>query len=125
MISGLAQVMAMKPILRSFFSSGPRSCAMACSAPMGSTDAMAARAVLTPTAFRKPRRTLSTGNSALTSAASMKSRDLSSCDWTAVVGLGRVVLAAGAAQHQRPVGVKGIVRLGDSGSRQSGTWSTS
>jgi hypothetical protein len=47
---------------------------MACSAEIGSTDAMAARAVLAPTAFRKPRRTLSTGNSAFTRLASMKSR---------------------------------------------------
>jgi hypothetical protein len=86
MISGVAQVMAMKPIFRSFFSSGALSWAMACSevsAPMGSTEAMAARAVLAPTAFRKPRRTLSTGNRALTMAASMKSRDSSSGLWAA------------------------------------------
>ena len=43
----------------------------------------AARAVPAPTAFRKPRRTLSTGNRALTMAASMKSRDSSSGLWAA------------------------------------------
>ena len=43
----------------------------------------ASGAVLAPTAFRKPRRTLSTGNRALTMAASMKSRDSSSGLWAA------------------------------------------
>jgi hypothetical protein len=84
MISGLAHVMAMNPIFRSFFSSGPRSCAMACSAPMGRTDAMAARAVFAPTAFRKRRRTLSTGNSAFTRLASTNSAD--SCSGLAAAG---------------------------------------
>jgi hypothetical protein len=60
----------MKPIFRSFFSSGPFSCAMACSAPSGSTDMIAARAVLAPTARRKLRRTLSIGNSAFMRLAS-------------------------------------------------------
>ena len=78
MISGVAQVMAMKPIFRSFFSGVPLSCAMACSEAMGSTEAMAARAVLAPTARKKPRRTLSTGNSALTRLASMNAREASS-----------------------------------------------
>jgi hypothetical protein len=98
MISGVAQVMGMKPIFRSFFSSGALSWAMACSAPMGSTLAMAARAVLAPTAFRKPRRTLSTGNSALTRLASMKSlRHASASGQRGGVGLRRVVLAAGCS----------------------------
>ena len=71
MISGLAQVMGMKPIFSSFFSSGFLSWAMACSDAMGSTLAMAPIAVRRPTALRKARRTGSCGNSALISVASM------------------------------------------------------
>ena len=72
MMSGDAQVIGIKPSLRSFFSSEPLSWAIASSAPSGNSDAIAARAVLAPTAFKKPRRTLSTGNSALTMVASIK-----------------------------------------------------
>ena len=79
MISGVAQVMGMKPIFRSFFSSAPVvPCAIACSDAMGSTLEMAAIAVLRPTAFRKRRRSASCGNSAFTSAASTKLADSAS-----------------------------------------------
>ncbi|MCY1368026.1 hypothetical protein D9M68_743940 [compost metagenome] len=73
MISGVAQVMGMKPILRLVFSSAPLSCAMACMVPTGSTLAMAAMAVPLPTARRNRRRCSSCGNSAFTSVASMNS----------------------------------------------------
>ncbi len=73
MISGVAQVIGMKPIFRSVFSSAPFSCAMACRLATGSTLAMAAMAVPLPTARRKRRRTSSCGNSALTRVASMNS----------------------------------------------------
>ena len=66
----------MKPIFRSFFSSGPFSWAMACrlvSAPAGKAAAMAAIALRLPTAFRKVRRTGSCGKMALTNVASMNS----------------------------------------------------
>ena len=72
MINGVAQVMAMKPILRSFFSSGAGVAAIASSAPIGSSDAIAARAVVAPTAFRKRRRSVSFGSSALTSVLSTR-----------------------------------------------------
>ncbi len=80
MISGVAQVIAMKPIFRSRFSSGPPpfappSCAIASSAPSGSSEVIAARAVVAPTACRKRRRRGSLGSSAFTSVASMKSRE--------------------------------------------------
>ncbi len=42
MMSGLAQVIGMKPIFRSFFSGGFLSCAIASSAPNGKSDATAA-----------------------------------------------------------------------------------
>src|SRR6266403_457988 len=69
MISGLAQVIAMKPIFRSFFSG-----AMASSAPNGKTDATAAYAVDAPTARRKRRRASSRGTSARITADSMARR---------------------------------------------------
>ena len=83
MMRGDAQVIGMKPSLRSFFSSGPMplSWAMASSAPSGKSEAIAARAVLAPTALKKPRRTLSTGNSALTMVASMKLCDKDCSVW--------------------------------------------
>ena len=83
MMSGVAQVMGMKPILRSFFSIGPLSCAMACRLATGSTLAIAAEAVRRPTALRKRRRRASCGNSALTRAASTKrlASDSKSAAW--------------------------------------------
>ena len=73
MIRGVAQVIGMKPIFRSFFSSAPFSWAMACRLATGNTLAMAAMAVLLPTARRKRRRTASWGKMALTRVASMNS----------------------------------------------------
>ncbi len=74
MISGLAQVIEMKPIFRSFFSGGFFSCAMASSAPNGKTEATAAYAVDAPTARRKRRRVASPGMSARMTADSMTLR---------------------------------------------------
>ena len=71
MISGVAQVMGMKPIFRSFFSGAPLSCAIACRLAMGSTLPMAAIAVRRPTARRNLRRCASCGKSAFISVASM------------------------------------------------------
>ena len=73
MISGVAQVIGMKPIFKSFFSSAFLSWAMACRLARGSTLPMAAIAVPLPTARRKRRRMSSCGNRALTSVASMNS----------------------------------------------------
>jgi hypothetical protein len=79
MISGVAQVVGMKPIFRSFFSSAPPlSWAMACRLATGNTLPMAAMALPLPTARKKRRRTASCGNSALTRLASMKSLDSAS-----------------------------------------------
>src|SRR6266850_5723134 len=64
MISGLAQVMAMKPILRSFFSGVALSWAIASSAPNGKMEETAAIAAEEPTAWRKRRRVSSLGKSA-------------------------------------------------------------
>src|SRR5258705_7517976 len=57
MMIGVAQVMGMKPILRSFFSGGPSlAWARAEAAPIGKTSASIAAAVPAPTALRKSRR---------------------------------------------------------------------
>ena len=72
MMIGEAQVMAMNPIFRSFFSGGAAVCAIVSRAESGKIDAMAARAVLASTAFKKPRRTLSFRNSAFINEASTK-----------------------------------------------------
>ena len=72
MISGVAQVIAMKPILRSFFSSGAFSCAIACKEPTGKKPERALIAPPVPTAFKNARRRASCGKSALTRLASMK-----------------------------------------------------
>src|SRR6266542_3560067 len=54
MMIGVAQVMGMKPILRSFFSGGPGfAWARALAAPIGKTSARTAAAVPAPTALRK------------------------------------------------------------------------
>ena len=73
MMSGVAQVIGMKPIFKLGFSRGPFSCAMACRLATGSTLAMAAMAVFWPTARKKFRRSWSCGNKALTKVASMNS----------------------------------------------------
>ena len=76
MISGVAQVIGMKPILRLVFSSSPgflpASCAIACMLATGSRLEMAAIAVPLPTARKKRLRTSSCGKMALTKVASMK-----------------------------------------------------
>src|SRR6266436_1525681 len=54
MMIGVAQVMGMKPILRSFFSGGPGfAWARALAAPIGKTSASTAAAVPAPTVLRK------------------------------------------------------------------------
>ena len=78
MIKGLAHVIAMNPIFKSFFSREPLSCAMASNAPKGIMEAIAALAVLAPTALKKFLRTESTGKRALINAASIKLREVSS-----------------------------------------------
>src|SRR5258706_31162 len=74
MISGLAQVMAIKPILRSFFSGVALSWAIASSAPNGKKEDTAARAAEEPTAWRKRRRVSSLGKSARITADSITRR---------------------------------------------------
>src|SRR5258706_2974537 len=74
MISGLAQVMAIKPILRSFFSGVALSCAIASSAPKGKKEDTAAIAAEEPTAWRKRRRASSLGKSARITADSITRR---------------------------------------------------
>ncbi len=72
MISGDAQVIAMKPIFRSFFSTGARSCAMACSdvsMPAGSAAAIAARAVLAQDKAPLEKKDLKIGFIAITCAS--------------------------------------------------------
>ena len=49
MMSGVAQVIGMKPIFKSFFSSGALSCAIAVNAPNGNKLAIAPSAVEDPT----------------------------------------------------------------------------
>ncbi len=81
MISGVAQVIGMKPIFRSFFSTAPplpASCAIACRLAIGNTLPTAAIAVWRPTALMKLRRSASCGNSAFISVASTNSFDSAS-----------------------------------------------
>src|SRR5260221_5199609 len=77
MISGVEQVIGMKPILSSFFSSAFFSCAIAVNAASGRNSATAAGAVEAPTARRNQRRFASFGTrlrSAWTSSARAESR---------------------------------------------------
>src|SRR5262245_10828391 len=76
----------MKPILTSRFSGGLRSSAIACSAPIGSTLAMAALAALRPILRMNSRRTASRGNSDLMNEASRRLPTYSSIDGGAVRG---------------------------------------
>src|SRR5258708_7881929 len=64
MMRGVAQVIGMKPTLRSFFSIFPLSCAIASSARNGKMLPMAAIAAGIPTARRKRRRSAGSGKSA-------------------------------------------------------------
>ena len=68
MIRGLAQVIGMKPTLRSFFSGVPLVWAMASRAPKGTSEEIAAQAVEAPTAERNLRRSPSWGNRAFITA---------------------------------------------------------
>src|SRR5258706_8408260 len=74
MISGLAQVMAIKPILIFFFGGVALSCAIAWSAPKGKKEDTAAIAAEEPTAWRKRRRASSLGKSARITADSIARR---------------------------------------------------
>ncbi len=74
MMSGEAQVMAIKPILRSFFSGAPFSWAIASSAPKGKKEETAAIAAEEPTALRNRRRVASCGKSARITADSIARR---------------------------------------------------
>jgi hypothetical protein len=70
MMIGVAQVMGMKPTLRSFFSGAAAWANTSVAMPSGKNWAMAASAVEAPTAARKARRERSSGNSARTTADS-------------------------------------------------------
>jgi len=62
MMIGVAQVIGMKPTLRSFFSSGPPCANASVAVCSGKNCDTAATAVAAPTDFRKARRAASCGN---------------------------------------------------------------
>ena len=68
MMIGVAQVIGMKPTLRSFFSGVPASANASVAALIGKNCEIAASAVEAPTDFRKARRAASLGNIARTTA---------------------------------------------------------
>ena len=70
MMMGVAQVMGMKPTLRSFFSGAPPWAKASRAVASGNTEEMAAIAVAAPTFFRNSRRWASTGKTARRTAAS-------------------------------------------------------
>ena len=70
MMMGVAQVMGMKPTLRSFFSGAPLWAKASRAAASGNTEEIAAIAVAAPTVFRNRRRWASTGKTARRTAAS-------------------------------------------------------
>src|SRR5215213_3226777 len=70
MMMGVAQVMGMKPTLRSFFSGAPPWAKASRAVASGNTEEMAAIAVVAPTVFRNSRRWASTGKTARRTAAS-------------------------------------------------------
>ena len=70
MMMGVAQVMGMKPTLRSFFSGAPPWAKASRAVASGNTEAIAAIAVAAPTFFRNSRRWASTGKTARRTAAS-------------------------------------------------------
>src|SRR5688572_16790154 len=70
MMMGVAQVMGMKPTLRSFFSGAPPWAKASRAVAKGKTEAIAAIAVAAPTFFRNSRRWASTGKTARRTAAS-------------------------------------------------------
>ena len=70
MMMGVAQVIGMKPTLRSFFSGAPVPCAnTSVAVASGKNCASAASAVEAPTAFRNARRAASCGKIARINAA--------------------------------------------------------
>src|SRR5207248_864154 len=86
MISGVAQVIGMKPIFRSGFSGLPFSCASASSVPNGNSDDTTALAADAPTAVRNLRLSACCGNSARMTAVSSRrrsSKSCSACEWCA------------------------------------------
>ena len=119
MMSGVAQVMGMKPTLRSFFSSLPFSCAMASRAPRGKTLAMAAIAVFAPTARRKRRRSASFGKSAFITAVcrAWPREGFGVARGGRVLGGGRVA-AAGAGEAG--IGVVGVLEQAHGAPRELG-----
>ena len=64
MMIGVAQVIGMKPTLRSFFSGGPACAKASVAVLIGKNCESAASAVAAPTDFRKARRAASCGNTA-------------------------------------------------------------
>jgi len=64
MIMGVAQVIGMKPTLRSFFSSGPPAARISAAVFSGKNCERAATAVAPPTHLRNARRAASFGNMA-------------------------------------------------------------
>ena len=74
MMMGVAQVIGMKPIFRSVFSGLPVCANTSVAVAMGKKVETAAAAVDAPTAFRKPRRCMSFGNSARITADVVISR---------------------------------------------------
>ena len=70
MMIGVAQVIGMKPTLRSFFSGAPAWAKASMAVPSGKNCEIAASAVEAPTARRKVRLVVSSGNRARTTADS-------------------------------------------------------
>src|SRR3954463_6194502 len=70
MMIGVAQVIGIKPILRSFFSGAPPWANASRATPIGRTEEIAAIAVAAPTVFRNCRREAAAGKTARRTAAS-------------------------------------------------------
>ena len=116
MMMGVAQVMGMKPTLRSFFSGAPPWAKASRAVASGNTEAIAAIAVAVPTVFRNSRRWASTGKTARRTAASTtRLKRCSSLAGTAgqagVVGR-RMVAAAAAALLQQGLGIERVLEHG-------------
>ena len=108
---GVAQVMGMKPTLRSFFSGAAAWAKTSVAMPSGKNCAMAASAVEAPTAARKARRERSSGNSARTTAELDDARGarIGRCQGGGVVLAIRGVMAAVASTP--PKGTIGVERV--------------
>ncbi len=118
MMIGVAQVIGMKPMLRSFFSIGPPCASTSVAVAIGKTVASAAAAVEAPTAFRKLRRSRvvreqRAHHRALDHAlqpsilAGGRVHRLGLAD--GAMRLGRVILAAEAALGETDGGVEGFL----------------